>query len=602
MKQKKLFPNLPETIKASKYVLGLIWKDGKLFIFLTIFKAVLDSLFLLVYTIFPGLIINELTGNRNMKSLALYVGVVILTPMFQQLLYTVINMVTTKQQLYLHTDIVKSFYIHTTQMDYEFIESPEIQEKHQRALRSLDSSFKVVENLGGLLSAFLSFIAISSLIISLNPLIIVVILFVVYLNSIITKQINEKVHFISIEIDKNRRQEWGATYMLENIHYAKELRLFNLSKMFIDFYVKVKKVINNLQYQIHKDRNNANLLQVAVGIIKDVTIYVYLIYLVIRKGLGIGDMSIHMNAANQFSSNLSKVVNSYLNLANSSMQIQELIAFMNIPIKQYESGNLTPRFDKDSVIEFKNVSFKYPGSDRYALKNLSITLHGDEKLCIVGENGAGKSTFIKLLTRLYSPTEGKILLNGRNIAEYDYREYQRLFAPVFQDFAKYFMTFGENIVLSDEFDQEKLDTVCKNSGLSDLIEKLPKKYDTHVDKWIDPEGFEPSGGENQRIAISRACYHGGNIFLLDEPTAALDPVAEYEIYTQFNDIIADKCAVLITHRLSAVQLAEKVAVFNNGKVVEYGTHKELYANNGLYTEMFDKQAKFYRDETKTKTR
>lgn len=596
MQKKKIFPNLPETVKASKYILGFIWKDGKPFIFLTVFMAILDSLFLLIYTIFPGLLINELSGSRDMKTLAFYVGIIILTPLFQRLLYTAINRVTAKQKIYLHTDIIKSFYAHTTRMDYESLENPEIQEQNQRALQSLDSSFRVVENLSGLLSAFLSFAAISSLIIWLNPLIIVVILFVVYLNSIITKRIDEKAHLISIEIDKNSRQEWGATYMLQNIHFAKEMRLFNLSEMFLDFFVKVKNVSNDLQYQLHKDRSNASLLQAAVGIIKDVAIYVYLIYLVIRKGLGIGDMSIYISAANQFSSNLSKVVNSYLSLAKSSLQIQELIAFMNLPLRQYESGSLTPQFEADSVIEFKNVSFRYPGSERYALKNLNITLRGNEKLCIVGENGAGKSTFISLLTRLYFPTEGEILLNGRNIAEYDLEKYHRLFAPVFQDFAKYYMTFGENIVLSDGFDKDKLDAVCKNSGLSELVAKLPKGYDTHVDKWIDPEGFEPSGGENQRIAIARACYHGGDIFLLDEPTAALDPMAEYEIYTQFNDMITDKCAVLITHRLSAVQLADKVAVFNDGNVVEYGTHKELYANNGLYTEMFDKQAEFYRGD------
>lgn len=598
MAKKKIFPNFPETVRATKYILRFVWKDGKSFIFLTVFTAILNSLFLLVNTIFPGLMINELTGNRDITILTVYVSIVIFTPLLQQLLYTAINRVTTKQRIYLNTDIIKNFYAHTTRMDYEFIESPEVQVKQRRALDALDSSFGVVTNLSGLLSAFLSFVAISSLIISLNPLIIVAILAVVYLNSIITKRIDEKSHIISIEIDKNGNKLWAATFMLENIRYAKEIRLFNLREMFIDFFVKVKNISNGLQYQLHIDRSNANLLQAAVGTMKDVTIYVYLIWLVIKKGLGIGNMTIYISAANQFSSNLSGLVNSYLNLAKNSLQIQELIDFMNLPLRQYESGNITPIFDKDSIIEFKNVSFKYPGSERYALENLSITLRGDEKLCIVGENGAGKSTFIKLLTRLYFPTEGEILLNGRNINEYDFQKYQRLFAPVFQDFAKYYITLGENIVLSDKFDQEKLADVCINSGLSDLVAKLPKGYDTHVDKWIDPEGFEPSGGENQRIAIARACYHGGNIFLLDEPTAALDPIAEYEIYTQFNDMITDKCAVLITHRLSAVQLADKVAVFDNGHVAEYGTHNELYAKGGLYTEMFDKQAHFYRDETK----
>ena len=161
------------------------------------------------------------------------------------------------------------------------------------------------------------------------------------------------------------------------------------------------------------------------------------------------------------------------------------------------------------------------------------------------------------------------------------------------------MTLGENIVLANKYDKERLDNVCSSAGLNSLVNELPKGYNTQVDKWIDEEGFEPSGGENQRIAIARASYHGGNIFILDEPTAALDPMTEYEIYTQFNRMITDKCAVLITHRLSAVQLADKVAVFDNGSVAEYGTHKELYSKGGIYTEMFDKQAQFYRDEVNT---
>lgn len=167
---------------------------------------------------------------------------------------------------------------------------------------------------------------------------------------------------------------------------------------------------------------------------------------------------------------------------------------------------------------------------------------------------------------------------------------------MFQDFCQFFLTLGENITLSTTADLEKLNDVCSQSGLIKLANKLPKGYDTQVDKWIDEEGFQPSGGEGQRIAIARALYHGGEIFILDEPTAALDPNAEYEIYTQFNRMIENKCAILITHRLSAVQLSDTVAVFDKGHVAEYGTHKELYMKNGIYTEMFNKQAQFYRDE------
>ena len=261
------------------------------------------------------------------------------------------------------------------------------------------------------------------------------------------------------------------------------------------------------------------------------------------------------------------------------------------------SGNLIPEFDENSTIEFRNVSFKYSGSERYALENCNITIHGNEKLCIVGENGAGKSTFIKLLVRLYSPSEGAIYLNGRNINEYDVLAYQRMFSTVFQDYTEYPMTVAQNIAFDDTYNINKLKKVCSECGIEDLIEKLPHKYDTYIGKEIFTDGFNPSGGESQRIAIARALYSERDIYILDEPTAALDPMAEYEIYTQFHNMIKNKCAVLITHRLSAVQLADKVAVFADGQIAEYGTHKELYNKNGIYTEMFDKQSQFYRDDT-----
>ncbi len=574
-------------------MLGFIWKDGKPFVFLTVLLAIFNSFFILVYTIFPGLLINELTENRDIIKVIVYACIVVFMPFFQYLVNTIITRITTKQRFFLKTTIIEKFYVHTSRMDYEYIENPEIQVKQRRALDALDSSFGVVTNLSGLLSAFLNFVTIFSLILTLNPLIILVIVAVVYFNSIITKRINERTHKINKEIDQNGNKLWAATFMLEHIHFAKEIRIFNLSDMLIDYYDKVIGVSNKLNYQLHKDNGNFGLLQTAANLLKDVIIYAYLIWQVLAKGLGIGSMTIYISAVNQFTSSLSGLVSTYLNLANSSIRIQELIDFMNLPLRQYESGNALPTFDNNSVIEFKNVSFRYPGSDRLVINNLNLRLHSHEKLCIVGENGAGKSTFIKLLTRLYFPTEGGIFLDGRPINDYSFEAYQKLFAPVFQDFAKFYVTLGENIVLNDKFDQTRLDAACESSGLSNLVEKLPNGYKTQVDKSIDPEGIEPSGGEAQKIAIARALYHGGEIYILDEPTAALDPNAEYEIYTQFHNMIKDQTAILVTHRLSAVQLADKVAVFDDGQIIEYGTHSELYAKGGKYKEMFDKQSEFY---------
>jgi len=388
----------------------------------------------------------------------------------------------------------------------------------------------------------------------------------------------------------------GIRQMFWGFEFAKEFRLFNLKSFIIDRYVARQTETDKLNLKSNMIWQKAGTFNSVTNLIQQLAIYAYLVYSVIARGLAIGSMTIYISATERFSGSLSQVMQQYTDFSRQSLDVQEMIDFMNIPSLQLSSGDKTPVFDKSSVIEFKNVSFKYPGSDNYALKDMNIKLRGDEKLCIVGANGSGKSTFIKLLTRLYMPAAGEIFLNGINIKEYDYIKYQRLFAPVFQDCPRFYFSLRDNIVLASEYNQERLEQVGENSGLAPLAAKQPDGYDTQLGKWFDKKGFEPSGGEIQRIAIARAVYHDAPVFLLDEPTAALDPLAEYEIYTQFNKMILDRAAVLITHRLSAVRLADKIAVFENGGLIEYGTHKELFENGGVYTEMYKKQAEFYLEE------
>ena len=578
-----------------------IWKQrvGKVYIFIKGLSSLLSVVYALGGTIFPGLIINELVNRQISNRLVLYTGGLLLIPIVNYLTGIIFGKISFRAIENITLTNLNEFYQHVTRMDYETLESPEIQDMKSRASNILGNNFVVVDHLWSFVSAIVTLISISTIIAYMNIYIILLIIAIIIANSFITQRLNKKKFETNKEIQARERRQWGVNFMLDMFAYAKELRLFNIKNLLIGKLIDSEKKINTVKWKNVKDENKANFFNIFLNFINQTVLYVYLIYKVIWDNLPIGHMSIFISAAGQFSGALSSISQSYLNLSSYSLNIEDYCNFINIPQKQYLSGELTPNFDNESVIEFRNVSFKYPGNDRFVLKDVNIFLYGNEKLCIVGANGAGKSTFIKLLTRLYFPTEGEILLNGININEYDYEKYQRLFAPVFQDFVKYYMTLGENIVLANKYSKERLDIVCSSAGLNSLVNELPKGYNTQVDKWIDEEGFEPSGGENQRIAIARASYHGGNIFILDEPTAALDPMTEYEIYTQFNRMITDKCAVLITHRLSAVQLADKVAVFDNGSVAEYGTHKELYSKGGIYTEMFDKQAQFYRDEVNT---
>lgn len=585
------------TINSIKYMFGYVWKttNGKKFILAKFIMSLLNSIFPLAAIVFPGLIINQLTNEYRIDIIALYVGLLLITPVISNLVNSGAGYYIKKLQSDLSLKFDLYFYDHITRMDYENLEDPNVQLLQSRSQETLNSVWKIITVLCDFLTALFSLIALTSIIVTLNLFIVILIIGLVFVNSIVTKKINFKLYEIDKEASKIDRKRWGITYMMEHCDYAKELRLFGIRDLLMKMYKCNKEDTDRLNLKYLSLQNKPGMFSSIAGFVQQGIVYSFLIYNVIAKSITIGNMTIYLSAVNQFSNALHSIMNAYLEIAKSSLNVQELIDFMNIPLKQYNLGNSRPAFSKHSTIEFRNVSFKYPGSSSYALHNLNLTIHGNEKLCVVGSNGSGKSTFIKLLTRLYCPCEGEILLDGININEYNYEEYQRLYSPVFQDFVRYYFTLGENITLSSPFDKERLNDVCRKSGLIPLVNGLPKGYDTQVDKWIDQEGFEPSGGEEQRIAIARAIYHGGEVFLLDEPTAALDPIQEYEIYTRFNDMITNKTAVLITHRLSAVQLADKIAVFQNGSVVEYGTHKELYNKGGIYSEMFSKQSEFYRN-------
>ena len=594
MKIKKI-QNIKTTIKTTKYAFNIIFrkKNGRIFILYQNICAIIDVFPPIILAIFPGLIINELIQEKRVYQLILYVCCLLVVPVLLRFLKMFLEICASKYGKSFNRDITSDFYDHVMSMDYATVENPEIQQIKERVSDTLSNVLNVSSGMTALLSAVVRLVLISSIISILNPLIILLVIAMLIINSATIKKTNLKTHEISIELSNNDRFLWAYSYMMGHLAYAKEVRLFKLNQLLISGYEKFKSENDKKEIDMLKISRGRDLVFLLTDFIQQVGLYVYLIIDVLIKGLPIGSMTIYLSTVGQFSGALNYVFNSYLNLENESLKIQELMSFMDMPLNTNKIGRIIPRFDKDSVIEFQHVSFVYPGSSRYALKDINLTLKCNEKLCFVGINGSGKSTLVKLLTRLYAPTEGKVLLNGIDINQYDYIEYQRLFSPVFQDFVRYYFSLGENIVLASEYSQKLLDDVCRHSGLDLLVQKLPNGYDTPASKFLDETGFEPSGGEAQKIAIARALYHGGEIYILDEPTAALDPNAEYEIYTQFHNMIKDKTAILVTHRLSAVQLADKVAVFDDGQIIEYGTHSELYAKGGKYKEMFDKQSEFY---------
>ncbi len=579
-----------------KYTIGTLWTNKKSYMFIKVFQMFLNTIIPLVLVLLPGYIINELVGEQRLPITFFYVIVLILAPVLQCIINGVISRIINRQAFELNLSIQSSFFEHISRMDYASLENPKIQDMQNRARDTVGSVLGIFEQIIGFVSAVISIITMGTIVSTLNLIIVIVVVSIMIVNSRITKWINNKQFEFNRKNSYFSRFEIMAKTMLTGFYFAKENRVFGMFPSLIENYKEKSREKFEKSIEMTNAQIMAGVINTILGAFQNFCVYTYLIFCTLNGSIAIGYLTIYISAVGQFSGALNSVMSSYLGIGKQSLYVRDMMDFMNLPLRKNDIGRLHPLFDKNSLIEFRNVSFRYPGSERYVLKNVNIKIRGNERLCIVGHNGAGKTTFIKLLLRFYFPTEGEIMIDGINIEEYDFDRYVELFSPVFQNFCDYYLSLADNVALADPRDDKKIESIFETLGISNIINQLPKGLNTQLGKMIEDDGIIFSGGEDQKLAIARAIYHNRPISILDEPTAALDPMAEYEIYNQFNNMITDKCAILITHRLSAVQLADKVAVFDDGHVAEYGTHAELYAKGGIYTEMFDKQAKFYRDK------
>lgn len=333
----------------------------------------------------------------------------------------------------------------------------------------------------------------------------------------------------------------------------------------------------------------------AVSVIFTGIVYAFVCLKAWAGAFGLGAVTQYVASITKVSGGVSSLVSALGNMRNNALFLVPIYEFLDIPNNMYQ-GSLTVEKCRDCKyeVEFRNVSFKYPGSENYALRNVTMKFEIGKRLAVVGVNGSGKTTFIKLLCRLYDPTEGEILLNGIDIRKYNYVDYMMIFSVVFQDFQLLALKLGENVASNSIYDRERVLDSLEKAGFADKLEELQSGIETYLYKSYDKDGVNVSGGESQKIAIARALYKDAPFIILDEPTAALDPIAEAEIYSKFNDISGDKTAIYISHRLSSCKFCDEIAVFHVGAVIQRGTHSELIADeNGKYHELWIAQAQYY---------
>lgn len=504
------------------------------------------------------------------------------------------------KKIYKH--IQKEVFSKAASVEVACFENPEFYDKYVKAVsEAAKRATAVLRSLGAIVNALFTVFTMSFVIFSIDPVLIIFALIPFAVSLLFGKKLNKIKYEYDMEMQEKSRKKDYVRRVFYLADYAKEMRITNINRvMFQKFYESV----TELKAVIKKHGIKVALLDYLFIATNDIVVYLgailYASYkTVVAKAMLYGDCVVVINGINSIAWSLRSIVDIFIQFQNHSLYIDNLRFFLEYKPEISENADgLTP--SEKCKLTLNNVSFKYDGKQEYALKNISLTINSGEKIALVGHNGAGKSTLVKLIMRLYNTTSGEILLNGIPIEKYRLKSYRNLFSAVFQDCRVFSMSVLENILLKDNYEEEEINKAIdgmKNAGIYEKIMSLPNKENTVLTREFDENGAVLSGGEYQKIALAGVFAKNSPIAILDEPSSALDPLAEYAMYESMMTACKDKTVIFISHRLSSAALADKVYLMENGEITESGTHAELLKKGGKYTEMWNKQAnKYYETE------
>ena len=449
---------------------------------------------------------------------------------------------------------------------------------------------------GNPLSGLLKFADSSALSVILGVLSVLLIAFTVKANNMKTKQVFEAYNHSS-------RMDPVLDYYTEKVlnenQSGKDIRIFKEKALILgEIERTVIKPLKESRNMIFRSNTTHGAVPVIASALLGGLVYIFVGLKALAGAFGAGKVVEYYGAITKLLTTVSSLASELSYIKSNNLYLRQELEYLDLTSDMKNGTKTLDNIDIDNLeFEFHNVCFKYPDTDVFVIKNLSMRIKAGERLAVVGMNGSGKTTMIKLLCRLYDTTSGSIPLNGINIKEFDYIEYLKLFAIVFQDFKLLAFPVGENIAGNEEYDESRVWECLEMAGIKKRVEELPLQLKQSIYKLYEKDGIDISGGEEQKLAIARALYKDAPFVILDEPTAALDPIAESEIYSKFNDIIGKKTAVYISHRLSSCRFCSRIIVFKDGTIIQEGTHDELLrSNNGKYFELWNAQAKYYNSQ------
>lgn len=478
--------------------------------------------------------------------------------------------------------------------DYTNIESPGGREKNKRAMEFYRSYYSgssdFLDSCNQFCVCVVGVAASLALIYKINIIMILIIFATCAAEFFLLGFLNGK--------EKKTKNERSKIFVRYDYYYnlcrdfsaAKDIRLYGFTDYFLFAIAKIICDLEKINQKFMRQNIRIGGLRALLNLIRELVAYAYLSYLVCGGRLSVSDFIFYFGIITGFSNWIMNAVYQYSNLERCCNDCAAFREFV-----ESEEGQNRPDIDFDDVasIEFKNVSFTYPSAEKSTVCNMSFKVNRGENIAIVGENGAGKTTAVKLLCGLYYPTSGEILINGKSSRDFSNDSYFNLFSAVFQDYYFMPMTIAENICTASDYDRKKLFAAFDKAGISEKINSLPLKEKTYMIKDVYKDAADFSGGEKQKLLLAKAIYKNAPVLILDEPTAALDPIAENEIYSRFNSFVQNKTAIYISHRLSSCAFCDKIAVFDNARLVEHGTHRELLSADGKYSGLWNAQARYY---------